>query len=116
MKLNNILPFIAGLVPAVMAIQFDIPEGTVMYNCPFGTHQIITWSHVDTDQPYANLYQSYNHGDPAAIKLIVENVDVFSDRTYIPNSYLVARNDTRLRLGNAPEQIYAESVDIDVVC
>ena len=34
---------------------------------------------------------------------------------FIPNWYLVSRNGTRFRFGNAPEQVYAESVDVDIV-
>ena len=70
---------------------------------------------MDTDPRLANLYHSYNHGDPAAINLILTNVDIWSDRTFISNWYLVNRNETRFRFGNAPEQVYAESVDVDIV-
>jgi hypothetical protein len=110
------LTFIFTLLPFTSAIKFDFPKGTVLYNCGSGTTYAFTWTSVDSDPTTANLYQSYNFGDPAAIKLILSDVYIPAGHEWLPLFKLVARNHTRLRFGNAPEQIYAESVEIDVVC
>ena len=117
MKLSTIFTSLFIIVPAAMAIQFTVEPGRIIYNCP-SSYSLITWTHVNTDPTVVNLYESYNNGDLAAIKLIMENVPIYSNYAIIPNAALVPKNGSRLlRFGNSPEQIFAEThVEIDIVC
>ena len=119
MKLSTIFTFLFIIVPAAMAIQFTHEPGRIIYNCP-SSYSLITWNHVSTDPTVLNLYESYNDGDPAAIKLIMANVPIYPDYALVPTTALVPKKGSNLfRFGTAshPELPLAETVfEINIVC
>jgi hypothetical protein len=119
MHFSKFLLFLAALVPLASAIQFTIPNDLQIHTCP-GKHTKITWDYVDTDPEYANIYESAQNGNPDYVKLLAQHVKISRRHYWITNSELIKAvppaTGVRFRLGLTKEQIFAESVLVDVVC
>ena len=104
MQLTSTLTLIAAIASIVKAIRITTPaRGEVVSNCT-GTHLFISWDHVATDPAWANLYEF--PGNPPA--LLKENIDISKGFAVIDADLLAVGDPVWVRLGNAPEQVYAE--------
>ena len=119
MQFIKFLPFLATLLPLASAIQFTVSKDLKIYTCS-GYQTKITWDYVDTDPKYANLYESAQNGNLDWVVLLASDVKVSDGSYWISNSQLVKAvspaTGVRFRLGLSKEQIFAESLLVDVVC
>lgn len=107
MQLTSTLTVIATIASIAKAILITTPaRGEVLTNCT-GTHLVISWDYVDTDPAWANLYEFSWSPPPSG--LLKENIDISKGFTVIDADLLAVGDPVWLRLGNAPEQVYAET-------
>jgi hypothetical protein len=118
----NLLPFLAtlgALLPLTTALQFTVPKDLKIYTCS-GYQTKITWDYVDTDPKYANLYESAQNGNLDWVVPLAYDIKISDGSYWISNSQLVKAvspaTGVRFRLGLTKEQIFAETLLIDVVC